>query len=233
MNKLVELNNEQVVTTSLVVAEVFGKRHDHVLQDIKNLIPEITGVKMFDESTYKNSRGRQYPMYYINRDGFTLLAMGFTGKEALQFKLEYIEAFNAMEQELKQPKLSTKELLLRATNEHEQRIEKLETKVQKVFDDAPINFVQQKRLEDTRKKRVIEVLGGYDSNAYKQMARKVFAACSRDVKRLFAIPRYNELPKADFEAAIDFIEGWSPGAIIAYEINALNKQTKLNLKDLM
>lgn len=230
MNKLVELNNEQVVTTSLVVAESFGKEHKNVIQSIENLTAENPAVKnMFEKSVYTNERNRQYPMYYINRDSFTLLAMGFNGKEALQFKLEYIEAFNAMEQELKQPKLSTKELLLRATNEHEQRIEKLETKVQKAFDDAPINFVQQKRLEDARKKRVIEVLGGYDSNAYKQMARKVFAACSRDVKRLFTIPRYNELPKADFEAAINFIEGWSPDAIITYEINALNSQTKMEI----
>lgn len=230
MNKLVELNNEQVVTTSLVVAESFGKRHDHVLRDIRNLEKDVPNFgEMFSETETPDSYGRSRKTYYINRDGFTLLAMGFTGKEALQFKLKYIEAFNAMEQELKQPKLSTKELLLRATNEHEQRIEKLETKVQKAFDDAPINFVQQKRLEDARKKRVIEVLGGYDSNAYKQIARKVFAACSRDVKRLFTIPRYNELPKADFEAAIDFVESWSPDAIITYEINALNSQTKMEI----
>ena len=230
MKDLVIMRDKNVVTTSLIVAEVFGKEHKHVMRDIKNLTVQNWAVKeMFKEGVYTNERNRQYPMYYINRDGFTLLAMGFTGKEALQFKLKYIEAFNAMEQELKQPKLSTKELLLRATNEHEQRIEKLETKVQKAFDDAPINFVQQKRLEDARKKRVIEVLGGYDSNAYKQMARKVFAACSRDVKRLFTIPRYNELPKADFEAAIDFISGWSPDAVITYEINTLNNQTKMDI----
>lgn len=217
MNKLVELNNEQVVTTSLVVAESFGKEHKHVLRDIRNLEKDVPNFGlMFSETETLDSYGRSRKTYYINRDGFTLLAMGFNGKEALQFKLEYIEAFNLMEQELKQPKLSTKELLLRATNEHEQRIEKLETKVQKAFDDA-------------RKKRVIEVLGGYDSNAYKQMARKVFAACSRDVKRLFTIPRYNELPKADFEAAIDFISGWSPDAVITYEINTLNNQTKMDI----
>lgn len=162
MNKLVELNNEQVVTTSLVVAESFGKEHKHVLRDIRNLEKDVPNFGlMFSETETLDSYGRSRKTYYINRDGFTLLAMGFNGKEALQFKLEYIEAFNAMEQELKQPKLSTKELLLRATNEHEQRIEKL--------------------------------------------ARKAFAACSRDVKRLFTIPRYNELPKADFEAAISFI----------------------------
>lgn len=102
MTNLVEVNNEQVVTTSLVVAETFGKRHDHVLQDIKNLTTENSGVKnMFEKTTYTNSRNREYPMYLINRDGFTLLAMGFNGKEALEFKVKYIEAFNKMEEQIK------------------------------------------------------------------------------------------------------------------------------------
>lgn len=98
---LVIIQNRQVVTTSLQVAESFEKRHDHVLETIKNLTTENSGVKnFFHEGTYKNERGREYPMYYMNRDGFTLLAMGFTGKKAIQFKLQYIQAFNQMEQQL-------------------------------------------------------------------------------------------------------------------------------------
>ena len=106
MNKLVELNNEQVVTTSLVVAESFDKKHKNVIQSIENLTAENPAIKnMFEKSVYTNERNREYPMYYINRDGFTLLAMGFTGKEALTFKLNYIEAFNEMEKLLKKEKL--------------------------------------------------------------------------------------------------------------------------------
>ena len=56
---------------------------------------------MFEETTYIHEQnGQTYPMYYLNRDGFTLLAMGFTGKKALQFKLQYIDAFNRMEEML-------------------------------------------------------------------------------------------------------------------------------------
>ena len=63
MTNLVEVNNEQVVTTSITVAESFGKRHDHVLQDIKNLTTENSGVKiMFEKTTYTNSRNREYPI---------------------------------------------------------------------------------------------------------------------------------------------------------------------------
>ncbi|MDU8970310.1 MAG: Rha family transcriptional regulator [Lacticaseibacillus rhamnosus] len=100
MNELVIMHNKQAVTTSLRVAEVFGKDHKHVLETISNLAAEKSAAKFFAETTYDN-RGKQYPMYYMNRDGFTLLAMGFTGKKALQFKIKYIQAFNSMEATLK------------------------------------------------------------------------------------------------------------------------------------
>ncbi|QPB58479.1 Rha family transcriptional regulator [Lacticaseibacillus paracasei] len=100
MNELVIMHNKQAVTTSLRVAEVFGKDHKNVIQSIENLAAEKSAAKFFAEATYDN-RGKQYPMYYMNRDGFTLLAMGFTGKRALQFKIQYIQAFNSMEATLK------------------------------------------------------------------------------------------------------------------------------------
>lgn len=99
MKKLVELNNEQVVTTSLVVAESFGKEHKHVLRDIRNLEKDVPNFGlMFSETETPDSYGRSRKTYYINRDGFTLLAMGFTGKEALQFKLDFLNQYNRMEE---------------------------------------------------------------------------------------------------------------------------------------
>lgn len=109
MEDLVALQNNQALTTSLKVAEVFEKRHDNIVRDIQKLIKEMASksnalkieeVKMFVETTYKDAKGEKRPMYLINRDGFTLLAMGFNGKKALQFKLAYIDAFNKMEQAL-------------------------------------------------------------------------------------------------------------------------------------
>ena len=91
---------EQLITTSLKVAEVFGKEHKDVLESIRNLVADNSAAKFFHETTYEN-RGKKYPMYEMNRDGFSLLAMGFTGEKALQWKLKFIEAFNAMENELK------------------------------------------------------------------------------------------------------------------------------------
>lgn len=95
---LVMVSNDQVVTTSLQVAEYFDKRHADVLRQINNLITLNAKLRLGYESvTYEDSNGKKQPMYLMNRDGFTLLAMGFTGKKAMQFKIAYINAFNEME----------------------------------------------------------------------------------------------------------------------------------------
>lgn len=91
---------EKLITTSIKVAEVFEKDHKHVLESIRNLVAEKSAAKFFRETSYKN-RGKEYPMYEMDRDGFSLLVMGFTGEKALKWKLKYIEAFNSMESELK------------------------------------------------------------------------------------------------------------------------------------
>ena len=102
MNKLVVINNNQIVVSSKDIAEHFGKDHKHVLESIREiLVAENSATKFYQETTHQN-RGKDYKAYLMNRDGFSLLAMGFTGKKALQWKLKYIEAFNEMEETLKQ-----------------------------------------------------------------------------------------------------------------------------------
>lgn len=101
MNNLTIINNGQVVVSSRQIADNFEKEHRHVLETIRNLTAENSTVKsMFYESSYKNERGRDYSEYLMNRDGFSLLVMGFTGQKALEWKLKYIEAFNRMERML-------------------------------------------------------------------------------------------------------------------------------------
>jgi len=94
------------VTTSREVARLFGKNHQHVLRDIDALIsaePELEGPSNFGQTPYvEPSNGQTYRQYEMTRDGFVLLAMGFTGAKALKFKIGYIAAFNAMEERIRQ-----------------------------------------------------------------------------------------------------------------------------------
>lgn len=107
MKNLVKIENEQIVTDSRQIAEHFEKQHKDVLKAINNLIAgdQRKIAPMFYTSTASDSYGREQKVYLMNRDGFSLLVMGFTGKKALEWKLKYIEAFNEMETQLKeQPK---------------------------------------------------------------------------------------------------------------------------------
>lgn len=115
----VAIVNGAARTTSLEIAKVFGKEHSKVIRAIRELeTPKDFTEANFGLSEYVDSTGRKLPMYTITRDGFTLLAMGFTGAKAMQFKIAYIEAFNAMERELqKLSKMTQPELPLSETPE--------------------------------------------------------------------------------------------------------------------
>jgi len=94
----VKLVHGQAVTTSLKVAEAFGKRHTDVLRSIAKL--ECSGEfrqRNFASAEYTDAQGKPRPMFTITRDGFAFLASGFTGKEAAQWKEKYIAAFNELE----------------------------------------------------------------------------------------------------------------------------------------
>ena len=98
LNNLVVLKKRNATTTSLIVAEKFGKNHRDVLRAIRNLeCSKDFTERNFAPVKYKDSTGRSLPMYQITRDGFSFLAMGFTGKEAALWKERFINAFNAME----------------------------------------------------------------------------------------------------------------------------------------
>lgn len=108
MQELVYLKNDEVVCDSLQVAERFHKNHQHVLESIDKLTVENSTVaEMFHKGTYKADNGHTYRKMYMNRDGFSLLAMGFTGKKALEWKLQYIKAFNQMESFIKEKTTQT------------------------------------------------------------------------------------------------------------------------------
>lgn len=89
---------EITVVSSLDVAETFGKEHKHVLRDIRELqCSEEFRQSNFGQSEYMNEQNHKQPMYYMTRDGFTILVMGYTGEKAMRFKEAYIKQFNAME----------------------------------------------------------------------------------------------------------------------------------------
>ena len=107
-----EQQNNQVFCTSLDVAKVFDKEHKNILRDIENILNDLREIgdlqcNLNFELSFKvrkiqgfKGRERKYQYYNLTRDGFSLLAMGFTGKKAMKWKMSFLNAFNQMERSL-------------------------------------------------------------------------------------------------------------------------------------
>lgn len=236
MNNLVIMKSKQALTTSLKVAETFEKKHQHVLRDIDSLKKDVSNFgHMFEETSIKDSYGREQRAYFMNRDGFTLLAMGYTGKKALQFKLKYIEAFNKMEktireQELPQTPEERLALTMEVTNRLDKRVTNVEEKVDYLTSTSELNETQRYQLLQVRKARVIQVCGGVESNYYQEKkAKKVFSQFGKDFKKAFKIPRYDSLQKQYFDEAMEFTKKWYPDFVLKREIQNANAQTRLDV----
>lgn len=239
--QLVELQNGVATTTSLQVAKVFGKNHRDVLSAIDDLKEGAAEnfADLFNDSSYIHPQNKQtYRQVVMNRDGFTLLAMGFTGKKALQFKLRYIQAFNEMEEALKnQPALrlpkNNAEMLQVVQNVNEEtnkRIDEVENSVSKLTDEFGLPNKSAGKLRNYGNQRVTWWLGGKNTNAYQEISSKVFAEFWHDFKMYFGgLSSYKDLPMKDITQAEAYIQNWHPSTNTQAKISELNSQTELEV----
>lgn len=223
MNNLVIMKDQQAVTSSLQVAEVFEKQHKHVLGAIENLVAENSAAKYFAEGTYEN-RGKEYPLYYMNRDGFTLLAMGFTGQKALQFKLKYIEAFNQMEKEIQQPKLPTSKrelamLALSANEETNERVDNIDKRLVDIEENKLISTEDKGTIDSRVRKKVYYLCK--EQRLSQEAKSMLFQDLGSSIKRLFNVPNRGRIKDKDFQRVLEFIDNWQPSSVTKEQIKQL------------
>lgn len=216
---LTEKNNKPV-TSSREVALNFDKRHDNVIRDIEQMKKDVLNFEeMFYETTMPDSYGRKQKVYLVNRDGFTLLAVGFTGKKALKFKLDYIAAFNAMEEKLKQNiPTDPLQLALHSAIENAKRIDTVEEKLEYFNEFMRLSTLQERTLQMNMKHKVIKVCDGYKSPLYNKVSSKVFRAAWKEFNNYFELPVYRALPASKYEEALKFINMWQPSTSLALDI---------------
>lgn len=175
---VVSVVNNQVTALSTDVARFFGKRHDAVIRDIKNLCSILPSDRLhnFVETvvTRENPSGGapiKSKVYRMTRDGFTLLVMGWTGEKALQFKLAWLDAFNRMEEQLRKQQTFAEQ------------------------DSTLISNEQQYELSSRVMRKTHALFGN-----------KNYSFVYRALKRRFRIPRYTCLLQRDFETALAFVD---------------------------
>lgn len=238
MDELVIMHDEKVVTTSLKVAEIFEKEHRDVMKSIRNLTAQNFAVKkMFVEESYLNSRNQQQPMFYMNRDGFTLLAMGFTGSKAMEFKLKYIDAFNKMEKQIKEEtqfrlptnlnEMST--MFYSVMKDQDKKIEEQSEKVNFLMNLSGLTSPRNKELTKARNKKIIQVCGGSESNSYqdKSLRSKLYNELFKSYRHRFDVNQYVDTPMKRFDEAKEYINNWYPPFELKDEIEKTNAQGNL------
>lgn len=229
MNKEITItydnDHQQPVVSSLQIAEDFNKQHKHVLDATKNLVAENSAAKSwFYETTYE-SRGKQYPMYLMNKDGFTFLVMGFNGKLANEWKIKYIQAFNAMEQQIKDGLPTTPEekldLLVEVAHNQKAKVEKIDERVTHLEKNARIDPTQYGYIGNLVNKRLHDVKEVYKYQWTKQQCGALRHGINRDIcNAMDARPR-TQIRAKDFDKACHFVEGWNPSSVTLKEIEEL------------
>lgn len=196
----------QLLVSSREIATNFEKQHKHVIEKIENTRAENSAIQeMFIESTYIASNGKTNKEFLITRDGFSLLVMGFTGSKAMNWKLRYIEAFNKMEQQLKNP-FSNMSKELQAILLVDKRQQELDNRITTIEDKMTVNYELAENLRSAINCRAVELLGGKDAEAYKKLNKKLYASFYRDIKRTFKVNSYKNLSVKNYDLAISFIE---------------------------
>ena len=183
----VSLHAGRPATTSLEVAQFFGKRHDNVLRDIAALLSQLpeNSLQLNFEETYQEQETplgvKQVRMFILYRDGFMLLVMGYTGKKALAMKLAYIEAFNRMEEELARQKEAARNI------------------TQDIVDFPGTLSITPSSVADRKPLRALV-------GSWAQVSGLPFAACWNQLKAAFNLANIKELPQEWIPDALAWVQ---------------------------
>lgn len=231
---ILSTQNGEPVASSRQIAESFGKEHKDTLESIRQILAaENSATKsMFYETTFEN-RGKQYPMYLMNRDGFSLLVMGFTGKAALEWKLKYIQAFNEMEKKLNAPQMPKLSKEMQALFLLDDRTQRQEQRLTALENTMTVDYNQQRVLRKSISRPVICALGDENAPAYidNHVRSKVYSECNHDVQDWFRVNSVGNIPRKRFDEAVEYIQRWKPSTNTVMLIQQTNGQTSLFDRD--
>lgn len=230
---ILSTQNGEPVASSLQIAESFEKRHDHVMRGIEDILrglPKNGDTPMFYKTEYTHEQnGQTYPMYLMNRDGFSLLVMGFTGKAALEWKLKYIQAFNEMEKKLNAPQMPKLSKEMQALFLLDDRTQKQEQRLTALENTMTVDYNQQRVLRKSISRSVICALGDENAPAYidNHVRSKVYSECNHDVQDWFRVNSVGNIPRKRFDEAVEYIQRWKPSTNTVMLIQQTNGQTSL------
>lgn len=217
MTNLVIMKDRQAVTSSLQVAEGFEKQHKHVIEAIETKIQSVENSahykSMFVEGEYIDSRGRQQKVYFMNRDGFAFIAMGFTGRKADEFKLKYINAFNQMENEIKTSKLPTDPmeilaLTFEAQKQEKEKLKLVDSRVTDLEENVSIAPGDYSYLTRRINKTVYRHLAFRGYHKTKEQVSLFYEDINQGIHKISGVKTRSRLKQKHFNSVDSFISEW-------------------------
>jgi phage regulator Rha-like protein len=206
------LNNLTTLTqmTSTEIALVIGKRHSDVMRDIRDEAQKLENGGMSNERKfalveYTDGKGEKRPCYSLSKEGVLQLAARYDAvvrAKLIDMVMKQSDPFKTLSPELKAIIVTDK------------KVQQLETKVdqldQKVETQITVTFNQQNQIQKSVSSRVIELLGGKDTQDYKELKATYFAQLHRDLRDRLGVPSYRDILKKDYNNAINYICAWLP-----------------------
>ncbi|WP_430611212.1 hypothetical protein IGL01_002332 [Enterococcus sp. DIV0340] len=230
------MNQLTQTLTSNEVAEMIGKKHSELMKDIRRYIGylnegKIPPVDFFIESTYQDSKNEIRPNYLLTKQGCEMVSNKLTGAKGVQFTARYVSRFNQMEDKLKNSQLpmSNTELLLETALKHERELVEVNGRLDKLETETVINSSQRRKIQGLVQSTVIKALGGKKANAYKNSSinKSAFSNCYSQLKRVFDVASYMDIPKVRYEEAMSLIPKWQPSLELQSKIDTVNGQRNL------
>lgn len=231
MTNLVIMKDKQAVTNSLQVAEDFEKEHYDVIKSINKLKEDVGSFsEMFAEDFEPDSYGRPRKIYFMNRDGFTLLAMGYNGKKALDFKVKYIQAFNQMEEQIiksvsKNP-WDTLTLMFEASKQTKEEVDEVKTRVINLEENTSIDPGKYSYIGKCISRKVRQVGKERQWSMNKKQIALLYKDINKAVADVSGVRTRSQLREKHFDNVMDLIDDWEPSTATKMLIHNLeDKET--------
>lgn len=223
--QLVFVKENEVVTDSVTIAEMFGKEHKNVTADIEKQIDyagEEFSALNFQRTSYKDKFNRTQKKYDLTEEAFTLIVFSYNTKEAVQTKIRFIQEFKRMKeyiQSQERPKaMNDKESLLasmKLTIQLNEDVDGMKEDIKQLRHDIDkritLDYSQQQAMRNAVNKRVHKLWNEdmVDKSIYEN-TRRIYSALWKNLKDAYRVNAYPNILQKDFEEAMSFVEGWRP-----------------------
>ncbi|MDK8182070.1 Rha family transcriptional regulator [Paenibacillus sp. UMB4589-SE434] len=218
--QLVFIQNGRAVTDSLMIASEFEKEHDDVLRDIRSQIDKLNeaeemefSLRNFEESTYRNERGRTYPKFELTEEAFVLVAMSYTTAKAMKMKVKFISEFKRMSQQaqISVPTISPNQAMaiaLQQTAEMMIKVPVLETRLdqveQKVDTQITLDSGEQRRLQKAIASKVCSI------EPTKSERGQLFRQLHNEIKDRWVVTSYKDVLRTKLSEVLRYVDAWVP-----------------------